>query len=482
MIEVRFQRGLYLPECDLWLDPWDAKPRAFVSHGHADHFARHSQVLCSETTAAVLRARFGIAAERLAPLPFQVPQAADGFRIQLLPAGHAPGSAMIHITRLGDQASLLYTGDFKTRRSRVAEPVVFTAADTLILETTFGLPSFVFPGQMEVEAAVMAFVNDAIADGETPVLLGYSFGKAQEALALLAENGVPVLLHPVVAEMTRVCREAGVALPEPVSLEEGAPVPPGHAVIAPPHALRAKLIRGLKNTRSAMLSGWALQPGATYRYRVDEAIPMSDHADHPGLLECIQRVRPRRVLTVHGYAREFAAELRARGIDAWSAAGGDQLELTPVLATPGSTRPGTATPRHARPSCALADFSDVCRLVGETRSRLAKIDHLSVYLAGLESTDDLRLAAFWLSGEALPRRAGRRSLHVGPAMLRRALLALPGCREDRYREISTSQNDSARTTRLLLQELSLQPEPLDLAGLHGFYLTLAETTGLIDRM
>ena len=70
-----------------------------------------------------------------------------------------------------------------------------------------------------------------------------------------------------------------------------------------------------------------MQPGSKYRYRVDEAIPLSDHADHPGLMECVQRVRPKRVLTVHGYALEFAAELRTKRIDAWSAMGNDQLEL-----------------------------------------------------------------------------------------------------------------------------------------------------------
>ncbi|MEN9534838.1 MAG: hypothetical protein RIR37_111, partial [Verrucomicrobiota bacterium] len=47
---------------------------------------------------------------------------------------------MIHITRLSDQATLLYTGDFKNRPSRTAEPIVFAQADTLIMETTFGLP------------------------------------------------------------------------------------------------------------------------------------------------------------------------------------------------------------------------------------------------------------------------------------------------------------------------------------------------------
>ena len=485
MIEVRFQRGLYLPECDLWLDPWDAKPRAFVSHGHADHFARHESVICSETTAAVVRARFGIAESRLDPLAFQVPRVVDGFRIRLLPAGHVFGSAMLHVTRVRDNATLLYTGDFKTRRSRIAEPVMFVAADTLILETTYGLPHYVFPQQMEVEAAVLRFCNDAFADGETPVLCGYSFGKAQEALALLGEHGIPAVLHPTVAEMTRVCREIGASLPAPVLLEEGVAIPPGHAVIAPPNALRSRLIRNLKNTRTAMLSGWALQAGANYRYRVDEVIPMSDHADHPGLLECINRVRPRRVLTVHGYAREFAAELRGRNKDAWCAAGGDQLELAPIVATqaPNAGRGQSAmAPRHSRPICPMADFSDVCRLVGETSSRLAKIEYLANYLKSIDLATDLRLAAFWLTGEALPRQAGRRPIHVGVATLRRALTAIPGCREERYREISTTQNDAARTARLVLQELQLKAEPLTYEALDEFFLSLANAPGSIARI
>ena len=171
---------------------------------------------------------------------------------------------------------------------------------------------------MEIEASILRFVSDAFADGETPVLLGYSLGKAQETLALLAENGIPALLHPAVAAMTAACREAGVEnLPEPVEFDGHAP--PGHVVIAPPNTIRSKLLRGLKSKRTAMLTGWALQPGSKYRYRVDEVIPLSDHADHPGLLECIKRVRPKKILTVHGYAKEFAAELRTKGMDAWCA-------------------------------------------------------------------------------------------------------------------------------------------------------------------
>ena len=163
-----------------------------------------------DVTAALVRRRFHLAENRIEAVSFHVPVVRDGFRLRLLPAGHISGSAMLHVTRIKDNASLLYTGDFKTRRSRTAEPVNFLAADTLILETTFGLPNFEFPNPMEVEASILRFVSDAFADGETPVLLGYSLGKAQEALALLAENGIPALLHPAVAAMTAACREAGV--------------------------------------------------------------------------------------------------------------------------------------------------------------------------------------------------------------------------------------------------------------------------------
>ncbi len=487
MIDVQFHRGLYLPEADLWLDPRDSKPWAFISHAHADHVARHEKTLCTDLTAALLRFRFDLPEERLEPVPYHVPVERHGHRLRLLPAGHIAGSAMLHVTRLADGATLLYTGDFKVRRGRTSDPVIFQQADLLILESTFGLPHYVFPPPLEVEMQILRFVHDTFSDGEVPVLLGYPLGKAQEALALLHAHDIPALLHPGVAGMTLACRAAGVPnLPDPLFLqqilEDQSAIPSGHAVIAPPKAVRSKYLRAIPNRRVAMLSGWALEPSATWRYRVDETIPLSDHADHPGLLECIQRVRPKKILTVHGYEREFAADLRRRGYDAWSATGHDQLELG--LASHASHAPAVqrTIARHTRPICPLADFSDLCRLVGETNSRLEKVRHLASYLRGLESDDDLALAATWLTGHALPREHGRRALHTGTAALRRALLQLAGAREERYREISLSQNDAARTARLFLQELSLKPEPLDLPGAGAFFHRLATAGGSIARI
>ena len=185
MIEVIFNRGIHLPEVDFWLDPWDAKESAFVSHAHADHFARHGKALCSTLTAKLLRARFNMAEARLEGVDFGHMIDRDGFRLRMLPAGHIAGSAMLHVTRKKDGATLLYTGDFKARRGRTTEPVNFIQADTLIMETTFGLPHLVFPSAMEVDAAVLRFVQDAPALRPAP---GADAGDHRVVVQLVREN------------------------------------------------------------------------------------------------------------------------------------------------------------------------------------------------------------------------------------------------------------------------------------------------------
>ena len=76
-----------------------------------------------------------------------------------------------------------------------------------------------------------------------------------------------------------------------------------------------------------MATGWALDPGAIYRNGCDAAFPLSDHADFPDLLALVDRVQPKVVYTLHGFAKEFAATLRARGIEAWAIGQQNQMDL-----------------------------------------------------------------------------------------------------------------------------------------------------------
>ena len=68
-----------------------------------------------------------------------------------------------------------------------------------------------------------------------------------------------------------------------------------------------------------------------YRFKCDALFPLSDHADYEDLLRYVEQVSPRIVYTLHGYAEEFARDLRARGMEAWSLISNNQLELPLLL-------------------------------------------------------------------------------------------------------------------------------------------------------
>jgi Cft2 family RNA processing exonuclease len=320
--EIQFRKGIHLPQIGWSLDAQSRVARSFISHAHSDHVARHPEVLCTPATARFLHAR--IPGKRLIhELPFGTPLPLDfGVTATLHPAGHILGSSQI-LLESAEHGSLLYTGDFKLRAGLAAEPCATPRADTLIMETTFGLPRYVMPPESEVIAQLIAFCQQAIADGATPALLCYSLGKSQEVLRALAAAQLPVMLHSETHRLTRIYQQLGVEFPPFREFEQRDVA--GHIVICPAHS--SGLLSRIPSVRTAVITGWALDPGAIYRHRCTAAFPLSDHADYPSLLQFVERVQPKRVFTVHGFAQEFAATLRQRGIDALALGQPNQLDL-----------------------------------------------------------------------------------------------------------------------------------------------------------
>jgi putative mRNA 3-end processing factor len=233
------------------------------------------------------------------------------------------GSAQIRVTR--DGISLGYSGDLCTQPTDAAEPAEVMPCDVLVLESTFGLPRYVFPPKAEVLAAIRRFVDDALSDGATPVLLGYALGKAQEILKHLAERGYRCRAHPLVHGVNRVYEEMGVTFPGVRPLgPEGSER--GEVVVCPPHLAGSSSMRGVRRRRTAVLTGWALDGGRHFR-GVDAAFPLSDHADFPSLVAYAKATGAGRIYTIHGQAEAFAAALRREGIRAQPLQEQFQLEL-----------------------------------------------------------------------------------------------------------------------------------------------------------
>lgn len=322
--DIHYKKGIWLPQIGWWLDAQHRVDRAMVSHAHGDHIARHKEILCSPATARLLQAR--LPGKRIVTAqPYGRPCAIDfNATATLHPAGHILGSSLIEVK--SDEGTLLYTGDFKLRAGYAAEPCATPAADVLIIESTFGLPHYVFPPEEEVVASLIAFCRDSLAHGSTPVLHCYSLGKSQEVLRALAPSGLPVMLHDRTAYLTRIYEQLGMVFP-PYREFEAREVA-GHVVICPPiHNGGGGLLNRLPARRTAMITGWAIDPQASRRFRCDAAFPLSDHADFNDLITFVGRVNPKRVLTVHGFTREFARSLRERGWDAHAIDEQKQVDL-----------------------------------------------------------------------------------------------------------------------------------------------------------
>jgi len=321
-MEIRFQKGIHLPGCDLWLDSQRKVPFGVVTHAHSDHAGWHGITVATPATVALMKVRrqppAGTIIHEL-PFwkPFQTPQAT----ITLIPAGHILGSAQVLIET--KEGSLLYTGDFKRRESLTCEQSKTVKADTLVMECTFGLPSYAFPPAEHVHLQIIKFCGRVLESGETPVLLAYSLGKSQELMAILSKASITPVVHESIARMSAVYEEQGVELGS-YSIWDGTNHK-GRVMIIPPNA--TKRMEKLKNHRTAIVSGWAMDSSAIYRYQCDEAFALSDHADHGELIEHVEEVGAKMVYLVHGFTEKFAGDLRYFGIDALALGGKNQLEL-----------------------------------------------------------------------------------------------------------------------------------------------------------
>jgi DNA ligase 1 len=447
--KLQFHKGgVYLPRIGLWLDSHLPQPAGtvFVSHAHSDHTAVHREIIVSQPTSRLMRARLG--GEWLEHvLPFsKVWNFAGGeipCQITLLPAGHIFGSAMAFIQAQGE--SLLYTGDFKLRPGLSAEPCEPRRADVLIMETTYGRSHYRFPPSLEVIKGVIRFCREALDNDETPVLLGYSLGKSQELLCGLGDAGLPIMLHGTVHKLTKIYEEFGKCFP-PYEKYEAA-LAEKKVLLCPPNVAGSAMLRNLGRTRVAVLTGWAVDPNCRFRYQAHAAFPLSDHADYPELLQFVDAVQPRKVFTLHGFASEFAQALRDLGYDAQSLSEEDQLALPlamPVRASKKiraklSSASVSGGSERIAPEEAFQGFAETCARIAATTKKLEKTAILGTYLTQLSSTS-LAHAAVWFTGSAFPSSQNK-TLQLGWAVIRDALCGAAQLEQSEFGQVYLKHSD-----------------------------------------
>jgi putative mRNA 3-end processing factor len=238
---------------------------------------------------------------------------------ELVDTGHILGSRGLLIG--GDQ--VFYTGDISTRERAFMKPARLPHAKTLIIESTFGKPEYVFPALSEVTHRTNKVISEMYNRGIPVILMGYSLGKAQ-LLTKMFGDWDPVYLHDSVAKMNSVYSELGVDLKAAMSHSEAESLGllsrnRPWLMIAPLSSARSTFVKEMKDKYGAVtigFTGWATGNRYKYMMGLDYVMPMSDHCDYSELVAAVKQCRPEKVYTFHGFASEFARTLRGMGYDA----------------------------------------------------------------------------------------------------------------------------------------------------------------------
>jgi len=309
------EKGIRLKSAELFLDARRVVPFSFVSHGHSDHLRNHRRILLTPPTASFYRhfyARRKRQAE-LITMNFGEPLEIGETRIVLLPAGHILGSAMILAEHRG--VRFLYTGDFKLAPDLTSEPIQVPEADILLMESTFGHPEYRFHRKRDrLPERIADWVRQTQRKNTVPVVLAYTLGKAQEAVAILQRFDFPLCVQPEIERLSAIYRRHGVRLSPCRAFPEEADLGNDVLVLSPAF-YRRNAARMTFPHRTLFLSGWAAGNHTPSWYLWDDALPLSDHADFDELMDFVARVRPKKIFTLHGFP-EFADILQRVGFDA----------------------------------------------------------------------------------------------------------------------------------------------------------------------
>lgn len=308
---IRERNGIHIEDEEkVILDGSPSTEKTFVSHAHFDHFGKQKQqeVICSNETAKLIRKRSNTEVSRKQHKDFE-----------LIDSGHVLGSKSLKFSskKYGD---VLYTGDVSTRDRAFLEGFNPVDAETLILETTYGISNYVFPSQEEFIREFRQWIE--INQDKDLFMFGYSLGKAQKILYYVQKfTDKRIYVYHTINDLLDIYEEAlDLSFDvEEFELSEVAEHEGENIYIIPSTLSDSEKVEKAVNEVDGLkagFSGWAVSDSFKYRGGYDETFVLSDHCDFRELTEMVEKVGPERVYTFHGFDEAFAKYLRKEGLNA----------------------------------------------------------------------------------------------------------------------------------------------------------------------
>ncbi len=371
--------------------PLDCKPdAAVISHAHLDHcggsplLVRRKKIpvymtdVTMELSSLLLKDSMKIARKEGFSLPFSNQDAkklvkhakivnyGDHFRIgpatcQLYDAGHIPGSAGIF---LNGRKSIFYTGDIQTNESNLLHGCVLPKrADVLVTESTYGHKDH--PDRKHEERKLLEYVEEALSNDGSALLPVFAVGRSQEVLLVLEKYADTIAIDGMVKAASEIAAGYGARLKNAKKLrdilgrikflhtnQERESAVAKHSIIVSSAGMLSggpavRYLREIKDdTNSKIIFTGFLIDGTPGRKLLQTGVfeneeerfsvkcglhklDLSAHTDRSGLLGIIDRLKPEKVICVHGDdCRRFAKDIESLlGIEAHAPANGESVKV-----------------------------------------------------------------------------------------------------------------------------------------------------------
>ncbi len=316
------ENGAVLLGRNLTCDAHYDRPVRIITHAHSDHLLHLSRSVryCKRiVTTPITRDLIGVlkgkkVADHIMPLHYDTPYEYERERIILYPAHHIVGSAQVLVEN-SEGKRILYTGDFRYPPAQVIK------TDILVMEATYGNPSYVRSFKEEVEQELVELVKKSLKESSV-YIFGYH-GKLQEVVKILNASDIdtPLVVPEKVFEALKVCQSHGIDVKNfylsksDIGLEiQKSP----HIGIY--HMVTSKWVG--KDAVKILLSGWQFDVPCKMIRENTYQVALSDHSDFNQLIEYCSQINPRLIITDNyraGDAPVLTQEIKSRlGIDAIS--------------------------------------------------------------------------------------------------------------------------------------------------------------------
>ncbi|TRO48743.1 exonuclease [Candidatus Bathyarchaeota archaeon] len=297
------QRGAILLGDSVACDAFEeVRPLRVVTHAHADHLAglRRSLKSCDKvmmTSATrdligVVNGSMSLDNGTVKLLDYGEPFEYGDEQITLLKADHILGAAQVLVENsMGNRVA--YTGDFRVDGT---EPLM--DCDTLVVEATYGSPWFKRAFKVNIKELLVSMVEERLREG-TVYVFGY-YGKLQEVMQILrrADVCVPFVMPERVFHVSEICEAHGMQVGDFTlsTAKEGKELLDRDLPCVAFYHMNTRQKVGLRSSRICV-SGWEFRSPCRQIGEREHLVALSDHSDFNGLLDYVERSKPKRVVT-----------------------------------------------------------------------------------------------------------------------------------------------------------------------------------------